>query len=61
MIERINEIQLAYETLKKKNDITPEPDPFSYQSWCIGNPFYEESSPGDGVNVAYFPDEAFDG
>ena len=46
-------VQEAYEALKKKNDVTPEPNPFDYESWCVGNPFYEEESPGDGVNVSF--------
>ena len=61
LLDRIKEVQSAYEELKKKNDATPEPNPFKFESWCVGNPFYEEESPGDGLNVAYFPDEAFDG
>ena len=60
-IELIKQMLEAVSKMRKKNKETPEPDPLDYDTWCMGNPYYEEFGPGDGVNVAYFPDEAFDG
>ena len=47
--------------MRKKNANLPKPNPYSYGSWCNGNPYYEENGGGDGVLVKFFPNEAFEG
>ena len=47
--------------LAKKNKAIPPPNPYSFDSWCNGNVFYEQSGTGDGVSIAYWDNEAFEG
>lgn len=51
----------ALDEIRKTNKQIPEPDPYKFDTWCNGNPFYEQAGPGDGLNLAFFPNEAFEG